>query len=102
MPAQPGAATQCLPSPADAQLQLVARNGALFLFETKTSTHFRLTPPTMDAAQAAWTPDGRRIYFAGKPAASTDGASKIYRINADGTGLTEIDTGRAPSVGTRS
>ena len=109
-------ADQYLPCPANANLLLVARSApptpafnrwahdagaALLLYDMASGTTYRLTPNTIAAAMAAWTPDGRRIYFAGLPEAPANGTHKIYRINADGTGLTVIDAGRSPSVGTR-
>lgn len=109
-------ADQYLPSPANANLLLVARGmpgspaftrwandagAALYLYDMGSGTNYRLTPKTLAAAMAAWTPDGRRIYFAGLPDSPPNGTHKIYRMNADGTDLTILATGRDPSVGTR-
>ena len=109
-------ADQYLPDPANADLLLIARGvpaspalqrwahdagSALFLFNRASGTSYRLTPENLAATMAAWTPDGRRIYFAGLPESPANGSHKIYRMHADGTGSTEIDTGRSPSVGTR-
>ena len=105
-----------LPSPTDDALMLVARdvvgsaafarwgNGpgtALYLYDAKSGTNYRLTPRSLTAAFPAWTPDGKRIYFAGLPETPANGPQWIYRMNADGTGLTQLGKGWMPSVGTR-
>lgn len=105
-----------LPSPTDPKLMLVERGvcgtpaferwadgpgAALYLFEAAGATNFRLTPGNLAAVDPAWAPDGRRVYFAGLPDTPAGGTHRIYRINADGTGLTALDKGLHPSVGSR-
>jgi len=105
-----------LPSPTDPNLLLVSRGvpptpaysqwahdtgAALFLSDAASGTNFRLTPPAFVAVAPAWSPDGRRIYFAGLPESPAGGTHHIYRINADGSGLTEIARGLHPCVGSR-
>jgi hypothetical protein len=50
------------------------------------------------AVDPAFTPDGRRIHFAGRPDAPAIGKLRIGRINADNTGPTASGKGYAPSV----
>ena len=105
-----------LPSPADDALLLVGRSvnpspamrpwlndtgEALFLSDAESGTNYRLTPRSIAAVAPTWTPDGRRIYFSGLPETPANGGHRLYRINADGTGLTELGKGFAPSAGTR-
>ncbi len=105
-----------LPSPVAPALLLVARdvNGtpafsrwandagaALYLFDGVSGTNYRLTPRSIAAVAPAWSPDGRRVYFAGLPDAPPNGPHRLYRVNADGTGLVELGKGLSPSVGTR-
>lgn len=109
-------ADRYIPGPAPSEMLLIERgvfgsaaferwaggpSAALYLYDAASGTNFRLTPRMVAAVDPAWTPDGRRIYFAGLPEAPRNGKHRIYRINADGTGLTEIGQGYAPSVGTR-
>ncbi len=74
---------------------------ALFLCDLGSGTSYRLTPRDLVAVSPTWTPDGRRIYFAGLPEKPVNGPHHLYRMNADGTGLTDLGKGFAPSVGTR-
>ena len=105
-----------LPSPSKPDLMLVGRDtiptpafskwahdsgAALYIFDAASGTNFRLTPKTLAAVAPAWSPDGRRIYFAGLPETPAGGDHRIYRVNADGSGLTEIARGLRPSVATR-
>lgn len=105
-----------LPSPTDGNLLLVAgttrgtdayhkwandTSGALYLYDAASGTNFRLTPKRLAAVTPAWSPDGKRIYFAALPDAPPNGPHHLYRINADGTGLTDLGPDFAPSVGTR-
>ena len=107
---------QYIPSPADANLLLVAgttrgtdayhrwandTSGALYLSDAASGTNYRLTPRTLAAATPAWSPDGKRVYFSALPDAPQNGPHHLYRINADGTGLTDLGPGFAPSVGTK-
>ncbi|KHK00498.1 TolB family protein [Desulfovibrio sp. TomC] len=112
----PSSADTYLPSPADDNLLLVESGvnptpamqrwlndtgSALFLYDAQSGTNYRLTPRTLAAVTPAWTPDGRRIYFSGLPETPANGRHRLYRMNADGTGLTDLGKGFAPSVGTR-
>lgn len=106
-----------LPSPAADGLMLVERgvfgtqafetwadgpSAALYLCDAKTGTNFRLTPKSIAAVDPALSPDGRRVYFAGLPDAPRGGGHRLFRVNSDGTGLTEIaPAGWRPSAGTR-
>ena len=74
---------------------------ALFLCDLSSGTNYRLTPRQLVAVFPAWTPDGRRIYFAGLKESPANGTHHLYRMNADGTGLTDLGKGSVPSVGTR-
>lgn len=104
-----------LPSPADDNLLLTATDvnatpamkwlndpsAALFLYDAQSGTNYRLTPRQIVAAYPAWTPDGQRIYFSGLKESPPAERHTLFRMNADGTGLTELGKGMAPSVGTR-
>ena len=104
-----------LPSPADDNLLLAATDvnptpamiwlpdpgAALFLYDAGSGTNYRLTPRQIVAVYPAWTPDGRRIYFSGLKESPANVTHHLYRMNADGTGLTDLGKGLAPSVGTR-
>jgi hypothetical protein len=104
-----------LPSPADDNLLLTATNvnatpammwlndpgAALFLYDAKSGTNYRLTPRQIVAVYPAWTPDGQRIYFSGLKETPAAEQHTLFRINADGTGLVALGRGIAPSVGTR-
>lgn len=107
---------QYVPSPADANLLLVAgttrgtdayhrwandTSGALYLYDAASGTNFRLTPRNLAAVTPSWSPDGKRVSFSALPDAPPNGPHHLYRINADGTGLTDLGPGFAPSVGTR-
>lgn len=104
------------PSPADDALLLVGRDvapsrayarwadgpsAALYLYDAASGTNYRLTPRNLAAVYPAWSPDGRRMYFSGLPEKPANGRHHLYRVNADGTGLTDLGKGWLPSVGTR-
>ncbi|HML56228.1 MAG TPA: biopolymer transporter Tol [Solidesulfovibrio magneticus] len=74
---------------------------ALFLCDFGSATNYRLTPRDLAAVSPTWTPDGQRIYFAGLPEKPAKLLHRLYRMNADGTGLTDLGKGFRPSVGTR-
>jgi hypothetical protein len=105
-----------VPSPAEANLLLVAgttrgtdayhrwandTSGALYLYDAASGTNHRLTPRHLAAVTPSWSPDGKRVYFSALPDAPPHGPHHLYRINADGTGPTDLGPGFAPSVGTR-
>jgi len=105
-----------IPSPINPDLLLIERSvigtpaferwahdtsAALYLYDAASQTNFRLTSRSLTAVNPAWTPDGRRIYFAGLSDTPPNGQHRIYRMNADGTGLKEIAKGWQISVGTR-
>jgi len=108
-------ADKYLPSPADDNLLLAATDvnptpamtwlhdpgAALFLYDAGSGTNFRLTPRQIVAVYPAWTPDGQRIYFSGLKESPANVTHHLYRMNADGTGLTDLGKGFLPSVGTR-
>ncbi|QAZ66910.1 TolB family protein [Solidesulfovibrio carbinolicus] len=94
------AASDVNPSPA-MERWLNDSGSALFLCDLGSGTSYRLTPRELVAVSPTWTPDGRRIYFAGLPEKPANGPHRLYRMNADGTGLTELGKGFRPSVGTR-
>ncbi len=106
---------QYVPSPADANLLLVAgttrgtdayhrwandTSGALYLYDAASGTNYHLTPRHLAAVTPSWSPDGKRVYFSALPDAPPNGPHHLYRINADGTGLTDLWPGFAPGVGT--
>ncbi|BAH76617.1 TolB family protein [Solidesulfovibrio magneticus] len=94
------AASDVNPSPA-MERWLNDSGSALFLCDLGSATSYRLTPRDLVAVTPTWTPDGQRIYFSGLPEKPANGTHHLYRMNADGTGLTELGKGFAPSVGTR-
>src|SRR5215831_7876268 len=104
-----------VPSPADANLLIYTRsvpgsklfeksfgepNTALFLYNLQTKTRQRLTPIDLLALDPVWSGDGRYIYFSGYHDREGRAANpfRIYRINADGTGLLEIGPGENPGT----
>jgi Tol biopolymer transport system component len=72
---------------------------ALFLFDVRTQKRTRLTPPDMLAMSPCWSRDGRVLSFSGyrEPHYQDKSPFRIYRINKDGTGLTELVKGENPS-----
>ena len=107
---------QYLPSPVEADLMLVAGqtrgteayhkwandvSGAIYLYDAASGSNYRLTPKNLAASNPAWSPDGKRIYFCALPDTPPNGPHHIYRINADGSGLSDLGPGFAPRVGTR-
>ena len=109
-------AAHYLPSPTAPNLLLIERDvfgtpayerwandagAALYLYDAASGTNYRLSPRTITAVDPAWTPDGRRVYCAALPDSPPNGTHRIYRLNADGTGWTELAKGLKPAVGTR-
>ena len=74
-------------------------NFALFLYDTRTRKRTRLTPPDMLATSHSWSRDGQYLYFSGyrEPHYQARDPFRIYRLNRDGTGLTELGKGENPS-----
>jgi Tol biopolymer transport system component len=70
-------------------------NTALFLYNLQTKDRKRLTAVDLLALEPVWSRDGKFIYFSGYH--DREGRAsypfKIYRINADGSGLMEIGPG---------
>lgn len=58
---------------------------SLWVLDVASDTLNRLTFD-MDVASAAWSPDGRSIFFSG----NGDGPRSVYRIPADGSGKPEL------------
>ena len=104
-----------VPSPVDANLLVYTRsvpgsklfeksfgepNTALFLYNLQTKTRKRLTSVDLLALDPVWSRDGAYIYFSGYHDREGRAASpfRIYRINADGTGLLEIGPGENPGT----
>jgi Tol biopolymer transport system component len=104
-----------VPSPIDANLLIYTRsvpgsklfeksvgepNTALFLYNLQTKTRKRLTSVDLLALDPVWSRDGAYIYFSGYHDREGRAASpfRIYRINADGTGLLEIGPGENPGT----
>ncbi len=75
-------------------------NTALFIYNVQTKTHRRISPVDLLALDPVWSRDGRFIYFSGYRDREGRAAYpfKIYRINADGTGLIQIASGENPGV----
>jgi Tol biopolymer transport system component len=75
-------------------------NTALFLYDWRSKTRKRLTPPNLLAIDPVWSHDGRSIYFAGYY--DRDGRAaypfKVYRIARDGGDLVQIATGETPGT----
>jgi hypothetical protein len=105
-----------IPSPAEANLLLLVgttagtdtfhrwasdSSAALYIYDAASGTNYRLTPRNLAVASAAWSPDGKRLYFSALPDRPPNGPHHLYRINADGTGLIDLGPGFAPSVGMR-
>lgn len=74
-------------------------NSALFVYDASTKKRKRLSPPDMVCIDPVWTPDGKAIVLCGYREAHYTQAYpfRIYRINPDGTGLTELARGEDPS-----
>jgi hypothetical protein len=72
---------------------------ALFLFDVRTMQRTRLTPPDMLAMDPCWSRDGQVLYFCGygESQYKEEYPFRIYRINKNGTGLTELVSGEYPS-----
>lgn len=69
----------------------------LFLFDTRTQKRTRLTPADMSAYRPCWSRDGQYLYFLGSRGPLYTGReypAQFYRINRDGTGLTELGKGK--------
>jgi Tol biopolymer transport system component len=75
-------------------------NTALFLYDRNTGVRRRLTPDHILAMDPVWSRDGGTLWFTGY--ADRDGTKadpwKIYRVNADGTGLTLVAVGEHPTL----
>jgi dipeptidyl aminopeptidase/acylaminoacyl peptidase len=72
----------------------------LFLFDTRTQKRSRLTPADMSAYRPCWSRDGQYLYFLGSRGPLYTGReypAQFYRINRDGTGLTQLGKGQSPS-----
>jgi dipeptidyl aminopeptidase/acylaminoacyl peptidase len=72
----------------------------LFLFDTRTQKRTRLTPADMSAYRPCWSRDGQYLYFLGSRGPLYTGReypAQFYRINRDGTGLTQLGKGQSPS-----
>jgi Tol biopolymer transport system component len=74
-------------------------NEALFFYDLRTQKRTRLTPPDMLATAPCWSRDGQYLYFSGyrEPHYQKRDPFRIYRLNRDGTGLTELGKGENPS-----
>lgn len=72
---------------------------SLFLYDQRTKRARRLTNDQLLAFSPAWSRDGRAIFFCGYPDAAAGELLpfRIYRINADGSGLKELTRGEDPS-----
>jgi Tol biopolymer transport system component len=72
----------------------------LFLFDTHTQKHTRLTPADMSAYRPCWSRDGQYLYFLGSRGPLYSGReypAQFYRVNRDGIGLTQLGKGQNPS-----
>lgn len=72
----------------------------LYVLTLETGDLKRLTGLSFAATAPAWSPDSKRLAFEN----FQRGSNGLFRINADGTGLTEIsaDDGRSPHWGPAS
>lgn len=52
----------------------------------------QVSPSTMDAVGAAWSPDGGRIVFVSPSAGQADDVGNLYTIGPDGTDLRQLTT----------
>lgn len=73
-------------------------NTALFVYDFRTRQAKRLTPETMVAFAPCWTRDGAAILFTGYPDTALGELlpMRVWRVNRDGTGLTELHRGDSP------
>ncbi|MFQ3549540.1 MAG: hypothetical protein SNJ70_07295 [Armatimonadota bacterium] len=73
-------------------------NTSLYIYDTTTRKSKRLTDNTMFASSPAWSKDGKYIYFSGykDTNASEMYPFRIFRMNANGTGLSYIAMGEYP------
>jgi len=72
----------------------------LFLFDTRTQKRTRLTPADMSAYRPCWSRDGQYLYFLGSRGprySRREYPAQFYRLNRDGTGLTELGKGQKSS-----
>jgi dipeptidyl aminopeptidase/acylaminoacyl peptidase len=76
----------------------------LYVVHTDGTGLRRLTAtPDRLEVQPAWSPDGTKITFLGFTGLGTpDTRAAVYTMNADGSGVTEISTPRAPYLDTFS
>lgn len=68
-----------------------APRSGIWIVSAGSGRQRRVSPPSMSASDAAWSPDGRRIAFVGsgiRPSLCT--LSAVYVIGADGSGLRRI------------
>lgn len=74
-------------------------NSALFVYDTSAKRRKRLSPPDIVCMDPVWTPDGKSIILGGyrEPHYTQAYPFRIYKISADGTGLTELARGESPS-----
>lgn len=73
---------------------------ALFVLDRSTGKRVRLTPVDMVANDPIWSPDGKFLYLVGyrEPHYKQQFPFRIYRVNRDGSGLTELGKGEQPST----
>lgn len=75
-------------------------NTAVFVHDLSSGVSTRLTPVDMVAFAPVWTRDGKSVLFCGYPDRfiAEDLPFRIFRVNADGSGLKELVRGEAPST----
>jgi hypothetical protein len=66
----------------------------IWLMDPDGSNQVQLTPDSLFADGAAWSPDGSRIAFL---AHNGDLVNRLFLVNADGSGLTELPTPAPPA-----
>ena len=72
---------------------------AVYVINANGSNERRLTDPAMFAGEADWSPDGEWIVFATYPLfefGDPPGASNLYRIHPDGTGIEQLTIFETP------
>ena len=65
----------------------------VFVMSLNGGDQTNLTNSPADDSQPAWSPDGSRIVFVSDRNANQEGTSRLFIMNADGSGVTPLTTG---------
>jgi Tol biopolymer transport system component len=69
------------------RLELGSNKEAIFTVNTDGTDERRVTPATLNAANPNWSPNGQWLLF---NAEAANRATNVYKVRADGTGLTNL------------